>query len=86
MSYLYSTVVGRPSVYGHVINVTIHFDVKSPLVSRHLSNVDADSHLLVVSTWYNGQCKQILRFRSAFYSEIAGIANFTRSNFRAFVW
>ena len=42
-----------PAVYGHVINVPIHFNVKLPLISGHLPN--ADSHLLVVITCCNGQ-------------------------------
>ena len=47
-----------PAVYGHFVNVPTHFNVKLPLISGHLPNADADSHLLVVSTCYNGQCKQ----------------------------
>ena len=48
-----------PAMYGHIINVPTHFNVKLPAISGHLPNADADSHLLVVSTWYNGQCKQM---------------------------
>ena len=47
-----------PAVYGHFVNVPTHFNVKLPLISGHLPNADADSHLLVVSTCYNGQCKK----------------------------
>ena len=46
-----------PAVYGHFVNVPTHFNVKLPLISGHLPNADADSHILVVSTCYNGQCK-----------------------------
>ena len=53
-------------MYGHFVNVPIHFNVKLPLISGHLPNADADSHLLVVSTCYNGQCKQMPRFRGHF--------------------
>ena len=45
-----------PAVYGHFVNVPTHFNVKLPLISGHLPNTD--SHLLVVSTCYNGQCKK----------------------------
>ena len=48
-------------MYGHFVNVPTHFNVKLPLISGHLPNADADSHLLVVSTCYNGQCKQMPR-------------------------
>ena len=41
-----------PVMYGHIINVPTHFNVKLPAISGHLHNADADSHLLVVSTWY----------------------------------
>ena len=61
-----------PAMYGHIINVPTHFNVKLPAISGHLPNADADSHLLVVSTWYNGQCKQMPRFRWSFQPEIAG--------------
>ena len=36
-----------PAVYGHVVNVPTYFNVKLPLISGHLPNADADSHLLV---------------------------------------
>ena len=55
-----------PVVYGHFVNVPTHFNVKLPLISGHLPNADADSHLLVVSTCYNGQCKQMPRFGGHF--------------------
>ena len=48
-----------PAVCGHIVNVPTHFKVKLPVISGHLPNADADSHLLVVSTCYNGQCKQM---------------------------
>ena len=51
-----------PAVYGHFVNVPTHFNVKLPVISGHLPNADADSHLLVVSTCYNGQYKQMPRF------------------------
>ena len=51
-----------PGVYGHVINVPTHFNVKLPAIGGHLANADTDSHLLVVRTCYNGQCKQMSRF------------------------
>ena len=47
-----------PAVYGHLINVPTHINVKLPGIGGHLPNADADSHLLVVHTCYNGQCKQ----------------------------
>ena len=79
-----------PAVYGHFVNVPAHFNVKLPLISGHLPNADADSHLLVVSTCYNGQCKQMRRFRWSFQPEIAGahpnLGPTVRSNFRAVVW
>ena len=59
-------------MYGHLSNVPTHFNVKLPLISGHLPNADADSHLLVVSTCYNGQCKQMPRFRWLFQPKIAG--------------
>ena len=61
-----------PAVCGHLINVPTHFNVKLPPISGHLPNADADSHLLVVSTCYNGQCKQMPRFRLSFQTKIAG--------------
>ena len=57
-----------PAVYGHVANVPTHFNVKLPLISSHLPNADADSYLLVVSTCYNGQCKQMPHFGWSFQS------------------
>ena len=51
-----------PAVCGHFVNVPTHFKFKLPVISGHLPNADADSHLLVVSTCYNGQCKQMPRF------------------------
>ena len=49
----------------------------------------ADSHLLVVSTCYNGQCKQMPRFRWSFQPKIAvahpNLRLIVRSNFRAIV-
>ena len=60
-----------PVVYGHVNNVPTHFNVKLPAIGRHLRNADADSHLLVVRTCYNGQCKQIPRFRWSFQPKSA---------------
>ena len=53
-----------PAVYGHFVNVPTHVNVKLPMISGHLPN--ADSHLLVVSTCYNGQCKQMPRFGGHF--------------------
>ena len=61
-----------PAVYGNFVNVPTHFNVKLPLLNGHLPNADADSHLLVVSTCYNGQCKQMPRFRWSFQPKIAG--------------
>ena len=55
-----------PAVYGHVINVPTHVNVKLPAIGGHLPNADADSHLLVVRTCYNGQCKQMPRFGGIF--------------------
>ena len=55
-----------PDVYGHVIKVPSHLNVKLPAISGHLPNADAESHLLVVPTCYNGQCKQMPRFRWSF--------------------
>ena len=79
-----------PALYGHFVNVQTHFNVKLPLISGHLPNADADSHLLVVSTCYNGQCKQMPRFRWSFQPKIAGahpnLSPKVRSNFRAVVW
>ena len=53
-----------PAVYGCVINVPTHFNVKLPAIGRHLPNADANSNLLVVRTCYNGQCKQMPRLDS----------------------
>ena len=79
-----------PAVCGHFVNVPTHFKVKLPVISGHLPNADADSHLLVVSTCYNGQCKQMPRFRWSFQPKIAGAHPNLRptdlSNFRAVVW
>ena len=58
-----------PAVYVHVINVPTHVNVTLPAIGGHLPN--ADSHLLVVRTCYNGQCKQIPRFRWSFQPKIA---------------
>ena len=60
-----------PAVYGHFVNVPTPFNVKLPVISGHLPNADADSHLMVVSTCYNGQCKQMPRFRWSFQPKIA---------------
>ena len=60
-----------PAMYGHVINVPTHFNVKLPAIGGHLPNADADSHLLVVRTCYNGQLKQMPRFRRSFQPKIA---------------
>ena len=79
-----------PAVCGHFVNVPTHFKVKLPVISGHLPNADADSHVLVVSTCYNGQCKQMPRFRWSFQPKIAGAHPNLRptdlSNFRAVVW
>ena len=74
---------------GHLINVPKHFNVKLPPISGHLPNADADSHLLVVSSCHNEQCKQMPRFRWSFQPKIAGahpnLRLVVRSNFRAIV-
>ena len=79
-----------PAVYGHVVNVPTYVNVKLPLIHGHLPNADADSHLLVVSTCYNGQCKQMPYCRWSFQPKIAGahpnLGPTVRSNFRAAVW
>ena len=79
-----------PAVCGHFVNVPTHFNVKLPVISGHLPNADADSHLLVVSTCYNGQCKQMPRFRWSFQPKIAGAHPNLRptdlSNSRAVFW
>ena len=64
-----------PDVYGHVIKVPTHLNVKLPAIGGHLPNADADSHLLVVRTCYNGQCKQMPRFRWSFQPKIVHGAN-----------
>ena len=80
----------RPlDVYGHVINVPTHLNVKLPVIGGHLPN--ADSHLLVVCTCYNGQCKQMPRFRWSFQPKIARGADpklrpTVRSNFHVAIW
>ena len=75
-----------PAVCGHLINVPTHFNVKLPPISGHLPNADADSHLFVVSTCYNGHCKQMPRFRWSFQPKIAvahpNLRLIVRSNFR----
>ena len=58
-------------MYGHVIKVPTHLNVKLPAIGGHLPNADADSHLLVVRTCYNGQCKQMPRFGWSFQPIIA---------------
>ena len=79
-----------PAVCGHFLNVPTHFEVKLPVISGHLPNADADSHLLVVCTCYNGQCKQMPRFRWSFQPKIASAHPNLRptdlSNVRAVVW
>ena len=78
-----------PAVCGHLINVPTHFNVKLPPISGHLPNADADSHLLVVRICYNGQCKQMPRFRWSFQPKIAvahpNLRLIVRSNVRAIV-
>ena len=79
-----------PAVCGHFVSVPTHFKVKLPVISGHLPNADADSHLLVVSTCYNGQYKQMPRFPWSFQPTIARAHPNLRptdlSNFRAVVW
>ena len=79
-----------PAVCGHFVNAPTHFKVKLPVISGHLPNADADSHLLVVSTCYNGQYKQMPRFPWSFQPKIARAHPNLRptdlSNFRAVVW
>ena len=58
-----------PAMYGHVINVPTHFNVKLPAIGGHLPN--ANSHLLVVRICYNGQFKQMPCFRRSFQPKIA---------------
>ena len=82
----------RPSdVYGHVINGPTHLYVKLPAIGGHLHNADVDSHLLVVRTCYDGQGKQMSRFRWSFQPKIARGAHpklrpIVRSNFHAAFW
>ena len=57
-----------PDMYGHVIKAPTHLNVKLPAIGGHLPNADADSHLLVVRTCYNGQMP---RFRWSFQPKIA---------------
>ena len=79
-----------PAMYGHFVNVPTHVNVKLPVISGHLPNADADSYLLVVSTCYNGQCKQMPRFRWLFQPKIAcahpNLRPSVLSHFRAVVW
>ena len=79
-----------PAVYGHFVNVPTHFNFKLPLINGHLPNADTDSHLLVVSTCYNGQCKKMPRFQWSFQPKIAGahpnLGPTVRTNSRAVVW
>ena len=72
-----------PAVYGHLINVPTPFNVKLPAIGGHLPNADADSHLLVVRTCYNGQCKQMQRFRRSFQPKLAGSHPNLRSTVRS---
>ena len=58
-----------PDVYGHVIKVPTHLNVTLPAIGGHLPN--ADTHLLVVRTCYNGQCKQMPCFRWSIQPKIA---------------
>ena len=55
-----------PDVYGHIINVSTHPNVKLPAIDGHLPNADADFHLLVVRTCYHGQFRQMPRFGGHF--------------------
>ena len=48
-----------------------------------LTRTDADSHLLVVRTCYNGQCKQMPPFRRSFQPKIAGAYPNLRSTVRS---
>ena len=77
-----------PDVYCHVFNVPTHLNVKLPAIGGHLPNADADSHLLVVRTCYNRQCKQMPRFGWSFQPKIprgthAKLLPTVRSNFQA---
>ena len=77
-----------PAGYGHVVSVPTHLPVTFPKTGGHLP--DANSHLLVVRTYYNGQCKQMPRFRWSFQIKIAGahpkLRWPARSNFHAAIW
>ena len=53
-----------PAVYGNVINVPTHINIKLPEIGGHLPN--ADNQLLVVRPCYNWQCKQIPCFGGNF--------------------
>ena len=44
-----------PDVYGHVVKVPTHLNVKLPAIGGHLPNADADSHLLVVRRGRRGK-------------------------------
>ena len=44
-----------PAVYGHFVNVPTNFNVKLPLISGHLPNADADSHIHVKSPGFAGR-------------------------------
>ena len=78
-------------MYGHVIYVPTHFNVKLPAIGGHLPNADADIHLLVVCTCYNGQCKQMPHFRWSYEPKIARgthpkLRPTISSNFHAVIW
>ena len=78
-----------PDVYGHVTNVPTHLNVKLPAIGGgHLPNAYTDSHLLVVHTCYNGQCKQMPRFWWSFQPKITypNLRPTVRSNFHATIW
>ena len=79
-----------PAVCGHFVNVPTHFKVKLPVISGHLPNADADSHLLVVSTCIERTVQTNATFRWSFQPKIAGAHPNLRptdiSNFRAVVW
>ena len=72
-----------PAVYGHVINVPTHSNVKQTAISGHLPNTDAVSYLWVVRTCYDGQCTQMPRFRRSFQPKIAGSHPNLRSTVRS---
>ena len=76
---------------GHLINVGLtYFNVKLPTISGHLPNADTHSHLLVISTCYNGQCKQMPHFWWSFQPKIAGehpnLRLIVRTKLRAVIW